>query len=1440
LVREVKISHNHKGARMIYLLLKKSQLSLFDMPVQVAASVRKDGTVVAPHIRIQKVRLKTAPSKKRDNQTQDMFSPEFLEVLNRHGGVDAVKEMVQTAHPHDANRMLDMIAHVSGQPLDDVARELKGEEPPPGQPEIIEHVTAKGKVLRGIVRTDITMAQAKEIDLYTFRKNGGKLVAIAGEGVFFGSDKKAVAFREWLESHGADVEKLPEKTFMDKDLLAQTSVNARMIVLEKPAAAGSAPSDSSDSANQPNAKAMELARKIVGKRFFVDHKDINELIRQARIEGVPHEDTYFGEDRSRQKNVIDEVADQNLREAPRQAIERKIASIKGVVADSLASSVAGFDPSRLGGSGAAGRARDRARSSERRQIIAGTAYRLQAELDRRDGLVAAAEAGPVEGERNAEGLVFRGGRWHREDEPNATANPQHTSDDQEKPDGVYSTLDDFIRDTEPFSDLAFLAVRMAGFKKNWQTHGKTLGEVVSALRPVTDRQWELEHEISDPAFSRAHRNSFHDAWLAIGDIEKLDKKYPKLHILKKIKGVWALDLVTLVHKAGGRYDVPEEKLRWLIKLSKGYGEIKNAKQGKISDEDQPKNGDRNAEGLIFRDGRWHREEQPTQAAPAPDPETEAAEDRQDLAEELARDPHSEKAKVLLRQVAQRQVEAEEPAAPPEEPENLRRLRDKVEELGGKDAARQLLIKDKKRSDQLIDQLATSLKMDRADVLAEFGLSEGKPRTKRQSVASPAPAVTDDADDPSSPAYRYADTGYIAGSRKDQASQIIRRAKVDGAQVLITSIDWGELEENPREAKELITKSNLFGLVNWDALKAGGMEPGAGFLVDRVYAAIGTEPSEDSAQARRDYTLGLQTLRTRLEACKTAGDVADVLDNLREEYDGRMLNAEESVNYQKLAETARDAYKHRTEIRNEQNRLYKLSSVASNELYTAQREVEKREKRGWKIPPELAASLPSLKAAADAAENEWRVSVTGESKAKVEALEQISRDVHAAQQAITLKALTRNKLESPLHRAWNIMGDRFIKVLRFRSHDGSDAFATHVAAAKIGSVKDWSWQEKEVTRAPRITKESARFQMRVADRYERVGGRTMTPDSTMALKKMFGLRDVQSGNWVLRDVASAKFHTEQCAASFADLADLLGARDEEISMNGRLAMAFGARGHGAAGAPHGTPVRAHYDPTHRIINLTKMGGGGSLAHEWWHALDNMIKEAEGGGAAGVGDFASESPASLPEGELRDAFNGLRAAMLEGEHQATRTLEYTAKDFKLAQYNLRSPNIVGKKIINAGSVGAAIDGVQKYFESRSGGELSRKDINMMKQWHKIAIAHYGGNPSGGTLEAKSGHKMSSFALEALKLDQGGREYYSQHLEMSARAFQSWVEDSLRKKGQKNDYLSALADNKYHRDFITGIEWKPFPEGEERQRINAAFDNLVSVLKKRGTLAKALAMM
>ena len=67
---------------------------------------------------------------------------------------------------------------------------------------------------------------------YSLLAKGGKLVAITGESPFFRSDRKAVEFRDWLDSVGGSSEKLPEGSFKDSD--RSTGVNTRLVVITKP------------------------------------------------------------------------------------------------------------------------------------------------------------------------------------------------------------------------------------------------------------------------------------------------------------------------------------------------------------------------------------------------------------------------------------------------------------------------------------------------------------------------------------------------------------------------------------------------------------------------------------------------------------------------------------------------------------------------------------------------------------------------------------------------------------------------------------------------------------------------------------------------------------------------------------------------------------------------------------------------------------------------------------------------------------------------------------------------------------------------------------------------------------------------------------------------------------------------------------------------------
>lgn len=105
---------------------------------------------------------------------------------------------------------------------------------------------------------------------------------------------------------------------------------------------------------------------------------------------------------------------------------------------------------------------------------------------------------------------------------------------------------------------------------------------------------------------------------------------------------------------------------------------------------------------------------------------------------------------------------------------------------------------------------------------------------------------------------------------------------------------------------------------------------------------------------------------------------------------------------------------------------------------------------------------------------------------------------------------------------------------------------------------------------------------------------------------FGFRAVEFGLWNNQDERQEVMN--HAYDGLLDLADVLHVPARALSLNGELALAFGARGQGLSGA------KAHYERNYGAINLTKMSGAGSLAHEWFHSLDHYLARQDTKAAA----------------------------------------------------------------------------------------------------------------------------------------------------------------------------------------------------------------------------------
>lgn len=158
---------------------------------------------------------------------------------------------------------------------------------------------------------------------------------------------------------------------------------------------------------------------------------------------------------------------------------------------------------------------------------------------------------------------------------------------------------------------------------------------------------------------------------------------------------------------------------------------------------------------------------------------------------------------------------------------------------------------------------------------------------------------------------------------------------------------------------------------------------------------------------------------------------------------------------------------------------------------------------------------------------------------------------------------------------------------------------------------------ELVRHVKEMREISREEQRNATNRDRTGPERRKGDvSPEQFSDAFGFRGVQFGNYVEGPRRQADLN--RAYDSLHDLAEVLNVPTKALSLNGRLGLAFGARGKGKAAA--------HYEPGEVAINLTKGNGPGALAHEWFHSLDNYFGRydvSNDGKITSGGDFMTEA-------------------------------------------------------------------------------------------------------------------------------------------------------------------------------------------------------------------------
>lgn len=326
---------------------------------------------------------------------------------------------------------------------------------------------------------------------------------------------------------------------------------------------------------------------------------------------------------------------------------------------------------------------------------------------------------------------------------------------------------------------------------------------------------------------------------------------------------------------------------------------------------------------------------------------------------------------------------------------------------------------------------------------------------------------------------------------------------------------------------------------------------------------------------------------------------------------------------------------------------------------------------------------------------------------------------------------------------------------------------------------------------------------------------------------FGFRGVEFGNWLpdneRQQVLNLAFD------AFHDLAAAVGIDPMAVSLNGTLAIAFGSRGTGKAAA--------HYEPQRAVINMTRLRGAGTLAHEWAHAWDHFLGVYGGGELeAGAARFASggqrfkksrtdalsELPQPLPglfENVMHD-FLLTQCSRDEAINRANLLLDRTHTKISREERTIATSRLAlngpyERKVVNIATEAA------DYFRA------------VIPQIEAKIERLRDGDPSE-ILEAI----QSKYMAEAIKLDDNGsRHYYTNPVEVFARAFECLVFDRITQHGLRSDYLvhSVDADLYESQDY----RGNPYPVGKERTAYSQSLLEIVEASSPLLTSVPSLAL-
>jgi len=690
---------------------------------------------------------------------------------------------------------------------------------------------------------------------------------------------------------------------------------------------------------------------------------------------------------------------------------------------------------------------------------------------------------------------------------------------------------------------------------------------------------------------------------------------------------------------------------------------------------------------------------------------------------------------------------------------------------------------------------------------ELKAAEAKKPKPATGSAALAPAVTPDGQLAPAPkkspkrsrtpakAGDHVDVGvYVPGDRKDEW-----RAKTR-----INEANIGELESRgAKTARKHALKKNVFEKFSAEEERDSGATPGAAWLKKKLLAAVAVGP-KDGADYRRDYVAGATWLQKELAACDTMEKVISFVRDWKLMASGHMVE-EKTLSAQELWAEVKE---HKGAPSGGGYTQINLNTRAELKQLQALKAERTKAVPDWDEVKRLNVKIDALDRREQISFGMLKAAGYSSEVVRGGGGYRLTKPIPKSEN-VWYRYMDALSGEAGFDRRGRRSARRLASVINGADHRARTERTANSAfwekdryhARKIEKEDDWS----SMLDSKKKTRRKGTKWTRATTENRRVGGPKVdvSNPSGEKLTDLFGLRAVRWGDWV--DQASRDEHLARSHEALTDLADVLGMHPRQISHGGVLAITIGARGGKQGGA-----AAAHYEPDTQVINLTHTKGAGSLAHEWAHFFDHQLVD---------------DPSAMTPGRPGQKAS---APFVSARSSADKLHPDVSRAFREVMHRITTPT------------------PERQAELRKERAAADTDLNAERQRLRLVrskAARLKGKERSAASDAYN-EEVKTFNAKIKALPTANKTTYLQHAEalgkgywatpheMFARAFESYVEDTLHKQKRQSTYLvygTRMKDP-------TRTE-QPYPQDAERAHIHEAVGDLVKAMQRTDVLAKAL---